>query len=147
MSAVRLPCLSVRQPWAWLLVHGHKDLENRDWSTKVRGLVGIHAGLRFDEAGYAWVRRTFPTLALPAPSAFERGGLVGVVEITACVTASDSPWFQGRYGFVVRHGRALPFRRCRGKLGFLYPDVAEPGVAAVPAEDERRTHDATSVDP
>jgi len=34
--------LSVRQPWAWLLLNG-KDIENRDWYTKYRGPLAIHA--------------------------------------------------------------------------------------------------------
>ena len=36
-------CLSVRQPWAWLIVHGHKPLENRSWATSYRGPLLIHA--------------------------------------------------------------------------------------------------------
>ena len=35
--------LSVRQPWASLLVRGVKDIENRTWSTTYRGPVLIHA--------------------------------------------------------------------------------------------------------
>jgi len=38
-----LTCLSVRQPWAWLIVNGHKDVENRTWSTQHRGDILIHA--------------------------------------------------------------------------------------------------------
>ncbi len=38
-----MKALSVRQPWAWLIVNGCKDIENRDWSTKLRGsLVDVH---------------------------------------------------------------------------------------------------------
>jgi hypothetical protein len=37
--------LSIRQPWAWLIVNGHKPVENRDWATSFRGPVLIHAGL------------------------------------------------------------------------------------------------------
>lgn len=35
--------LSVRQPWAGLIVHGFKALENRDWETSYRGPLAIHA--------------------------------------------------------------------------------------------------------
>ena len=35
--------LSVRQPWAALLVAGRKTVEVRTWSTAVRGRVFIHA--------------------------------------------------------------------------------------------------------
>jgi hypothetical protein len=37
------PALSLRQPWAWAVVHGGKDIENRVWSTKFRGEFLIHA--------------------------------------------------------------------------------------------------------
>lgn len=35
--------LSVRQPWAWLMVNNLKDVENRSWYTKFRGRLYIHA--------------------------------------------------------------------------------------------------------
>ena len=35
--------LSIQQPWAWLIVNDHKDIENRDWRTHYRGPVLIHA--------------------------------------------------------------------------------------------------------
>jgi hypothetical protein len=40
--------ISVRQPWAWAIVSGGKDVENRNWPTKIRGRVAIHAGKTFD---------------------------------------------------------------------------------------------------
>ena len=45
--------LTVRQPWAWAIVHGGKDIENRTRNVAgaYRGPVAIHAGLAFDPAG------------------------------------------------------------------------------------------------
>ena len=41
--------LTVRQPWAWAIVHGGKDVENRTRSLgPYRGPVAIHAGLVID---------------------------------------------------------------------------------------------------
>mgnify|MGYP003365171071 CR=1 FL=1 len=37
---------------------------------------------------------------------------------------SSSQWFCGPYGFVLRHARPLPFRPCRGKLGFFEPEFS-----------------------
>lgn len=37
--------ITVRQPWASLLVTGAKRVETRPWDTKVRGSIAIHAGL------------------------------------------------------------------------------------------------------
>ena len=38
-----LRCLAIRQPWAWAIVIGAKDIENRAWSTDHRGLFVIQA--------------------------------------------------------------------------------------------------------
>jgi len=38
-----LPVLSIRQPWAWAIVHAGKDIENRNWPTRFRGRFLIHA--------------------------------------------------------------------------------------------------------
>ena len=113
--------LSIQQPWAWLIVNGYKPVENRDWPTRVRGRVGIHAGQKFDREGYEWVRRTFPDIPLPAPDAFERGGIVGSGRLVDCVDAFDSPWFFGRFGFVFADAAPLSLRACRGQLGFFRP--------------------------
>ncbi|WP_289241690.1 ASCH domain-containing protein [Delftia sp.] len=47
-----IPALSIRQPWAWLIVHGYKDIENRDWHTPFRGNLLVHAGLTMTRAYY-----------------------------------------------------------------------------------------------
>jgi hypothetical protein len=38
----------------------------------------------------------------------------------------ESKWFFGRYGFVFRNARLVPFRPCRGQLGFFAPDFTPP---------------------
>lgn len=127
-----MKALSIRQPWAWLIVHGGKDIENRDWSTQFRGRVLVHAskGMTRDEydSGYIFARGKCG--AFPREEELLRGGVVGSVEIVACVIDSDSPWFVGRYGFVLRDPRPLPFAPMRGKLGFF----EVPSVAMTPNE-------------
>jgi hypothetical protein len=52
--------LTVRQPWAWAIIHGGKDVENRvrNIAGEYRGPVAIHAGLVFDEPdGNDWELR------------------------------------------------------------------------------------------
>jgi len=111
--------LSIQQPWAWLIVNGHKDIENRTWPTRIRGLIHVHAGQKFDKESHEWIRREFPGIAMPAPSEFDRGGIVGQARITGCVEVSDSPWFFGPFGFGLADGRPSIFLPCRGKLGFF----------------------------
>lgn len=118
-----MKALSIRQPWAWLILHAGKDIENRDWPTRFRGRVLIHTGkgMTSDEYDDAMdlASRLCRSLALPSYESLERGGIVGSVEIVDCVNASASPWFFGNYGFVLRNPLALPFMSWRGQLGFF----------------------------
>ena len=120
--------LSIRQPWAWAIIDAGKDVENRDWPTRFRGPVCIHAanGMTRDEFdGFVSLARamyrngTWTGPFIPERQALSRGGIVGVAEITDCVDASLSPWFFGRYGFVLRNVRAVEFIPCKGALGFF----------------------------
>ncbi len=114
-----MKALSIMQPWAWLIVAGHKDIENRTWRTSFRGSVLIHAGKKFDgpDDAQEW---DWPQIERPCD--FDMGGIVGEAEIVGCVTESRSPWFRGPFGFLIRNARPLPFRPCRGALGFFTPD-------------------------
>lgn len=119
--------LSIRQPWAWLILNGGKDIENRDWPTRFRGRVLVHAakGMTRDEWEGAWIHALGTGASPKAVEAgltrdnIARGGIVGSVEIVDCVADSDSHWFVGRYGFVLRDPILLPFTPWRGQLGFF----------------------------
>ncbi len=127
-----MKALSIQQPWAWLIVNRHKPVENRGWPTAIRGQVLIHAGQKFDQAGYELVRDCYPEIEMPAPTEFPRGGIVGAASITDCVTYLKSSWFTGRYGFLLDDARPLPFVPYRGQLGFFnVPDkvLADPDAA------------------
>jgi len=117
-------CLTVRQPWAWLIIHGGKDIENRSWPTKIRGRVLIHAAKvctksDYDNATYVVRRWISDTLDIPPISKLEKGGIIGSVEIYNCVEVSGSPWF-GDYGwaFMLDNPQPLPFVPCKGTLRF-----------------------------
>ena len=103
-----VPCLSIKEPWTWLIIHGHKDIENRDWTTSYRGPLLIHAGKRMDEncfdpAGRLltdyWRSRYGDELVAAMPQhqeAYETGGIVGIATVVNVVMYSESPWFFGR---------------------------------------------------
>ena len=40
--------ISIKQPWAYLIASGTKDVENRTWKTNFRGRVLIHVGAKVD---------------------------------------------------------------------------------------------------
>lgn len=44
-----MKAISIRQPYAYLIVNGKKDIENRNWKTKQRGRVLIHASQKIDD--------------------------------------------------------------------------------------------------
>ncbi len=148
--------LSIRRPWPWAILHLppelRKDVENRDWPTTVRGKFLIHASKGCTKAEYrdgctaileAQMARYEqllagiacqgldsypPPLQMPAPlSSMPAGAIVGWSEILDCVDRSDSPWFSGRYGFVLGRRGVLEPIPCRGALGFFRvpDDVAQ----------------------
>lgn len=125
-----MKALSIMQPWAWLIVNGHKSIENRNWRCHYRGPILIHAGKKVDTWARAdlW-KRHHPVIGGPigfeAPETYDRGGIVGEAEIVDCVERSDDPWFVGRFGIVLRNARPLPFRPCKGALGFFSPKYEE----------------------
>lgn len=123
--------LSIRQPWAWLIVHGYKGIENRDWKhpPSYRGHLVIHAGKTFDMKGYKWVLENFPDIDMPGhprfplyqlQQEFDCGGFVGKAWLHDVVTKSDSNWFFGKYGFVLRRPAPFPrFKPYSGQLGLF----------------------------
>ena len=125
--------ISIRQPWAWLIVNGYKNVENRTWRRAFTGPVCIHASQKIDvDAQQALFMGQHPVdsdFSLP-PGCAERfiedtktvpmlGGIVGTAEITGCVSDLDSPWFVGPYGFTLANARPAPFVAMPGKLGIF----------------------------
>lgn len=132
-----LKALSVRAPWWWFILHGGKDIENRDWSTSFRGTIYLHSSswwnlsaVSEDSIDAVEIRRGLPPLPHPAETTYRQmrdvgGSIVGQVDIVGCVSRSDSPWFFGRYGFVlanpIAYAKPVP---CKGSLGFFeVPDT------------------------
>lgn len=112
IDITKYKALSIRQPWCHRILHEEKDVENRDWPTKFRGEVLIHASKGIDSCD----REEIQELKMPL------GGIVGIMEIVDCVTEMDSRWFFGRYGFVIKDASPLEFIPCVGALGFFTPD-------------------------
>jgi hypothetical protein len=114
--------LTIRQPWAWAVIHGGKDVENRSWPTKHRGPLLIHAGRAFEFDEYETVKRL---AAQPPPPAreFTHGAIIGVVELVDCLQGSHSEWaVNGQWHWCLRNpqpfDQAVP---CPGKLGLWRP--------------------------
>ncbi len=123
-------CLSVRQPWASLIVNGVKPVENRAWSCAYRGRLVIHAGKTWgsdEEEAYCSLlqiaidhgdERRQEILSL---SRSLLGGFVGSVVMRDCIGVREwyreggaafdgwKSWFVGPYGWAFTGAQAFPF--------------------------------------
>lgn len=111
VAAGQIKALSIKQPYPHHIFHDGKDVENRDWPTKGRGWFIVHAGVSKSELD----------MSDPKEAAMPRGGIVGMARIVDCVTAMESDWFFGRYGFVLEDAFPVDLIPCRGQLGFFVP--------------------------
>jgi len=139
--------LSLKQPWATLLVHGVKTIEVRRWPTARLGRILIHA---------ARVPVTDAQVWALVPDALRReaqvvGGIVGVGELTGCIAyqsletfaadrarhLNDPSWFRPPvlYGFIFEQLTPLPFRPYPGWMRFFRVEADVP--ARVKAAEPR----------
>ena len=133
--------LSVRQPWAWLVVHGGKRIENRIWTTRFRGEFLIHAAKGMTGAEWfdavQFVAHRGHSARVPEMKTLDRGGIVGIARLADVVsphggechaTALGGDWhMHAQYGFLLADVRATPFIPCQGALGLfdVPPSIAE----------------------
>lgn len=139
MDDLRL--LTVQQPWAWAIVNGHKDVENRKWRfpLDLPCTIAVHAGAQ---------RRAFQTapfpIDMPDPDLLAYGAVIGFVDVVRDVDCAihfgegkrgcRSPWAsRGMRHWALANPRALAVPiPARGHLWLHRPP---PGVrAALEAE-------------
>ena len=130
-----LYALSLKQPWAALVIHGVKTIEIRRWTTRHRGLILIHASKQCDERPEGWA-------LLPAEAqvtATLHGGLIGSADLVESIAyrtqetfnadqarhCNHPDWFRPpvMYGFVLGRPRSLPFRRLPGQVRLFHVEV------------------------
>ncbi|MBN1653555.1 MAG: ASCH domain-containing protein [Deltaproteobacteria bacterium] len=118
-----MKALTLRPHWAWFVVNGYKDVENRSWPTRLRGRIWIHASsssvTRAEYAHFLSICKDRRIKKIPRREEIRFGGIVGSVEIVDCVTSSRSYWFSGEYGFVLKNARKTRFKSMKGRLGFF----------------------------
>ena len=118
--------LSVRQPWAWAIIHAGKDVENRSWQAvnhglKMRGRIALHASSGLGKAEFEDARAFIESLGIscPPPSDLERGGIIGSVEVIDVVNDHDSEWFFGPRGLILANPEPHDFIPVKGALGYF----------------------------
>jgi hypothetical protein len=113
-----LKAISLRQPWAWLVLHGGKDIENRSWPTDYRGPLAIHAGKA--KMPEDMVQEIEDTYGVEVPRGqLVYGAIIGLVDLVDCVTSHPSKWFDGPYGFVLATPRPIKPVPMPGQLGLF----------------------------
>lgn len=69
--------LSIREPWATLIINGHKEYEFRSWKTNYRGKILIHASKSMEKENVI----RFQDLKLN----YNPGFIIGEAEIEDCI--------------------------------------------------------------
>lgn len=132
-----MKALSLWQPWAWLVVHGGKDVENRTWRTNFRGDLLIHASSHRLTATERLEFLEFCTRQFGNEEGLEiherarhhgidLGGVLGFVEIVDCIPDSQSPWaMSNQWHWLVANPRPLAFHPWKGQRGLFEVDLQE----------------------
>lgn len=148
-----MKALTIHEPWASLIAVGAKRVETRDWPTRYRGPLAIHAGRRWtrgeqdawDDLGWISLRGRRPALgcvvALGQLVACERMTHKLIAEQAADRISDElvfGAWEPGRWAWRLEGVVAVRVVAVRGKQGLwdLPDDVAQAVRAA--AEEVRR---------
>ena len=123
-------CLTVRQPYAWAIITGAKDIENRKQKRRYVGRLYIHAALtevadHVDEC----VARVGKHLGVSDAAALDEyrrhlghglGAIIGSVHMFGCAVHHESAWFQGPFGYLLRDPEPLTKPvPCKGSPNFF----------------------------
>jgi hypothetical protein len=119
-----MKALSLKQPWAELVLQKRKTIETRTWNTPFRGVFYIHASKQVDAAAM----KEFGFASLPT------GCIVGIAELTGVKVyptkesfEADAKhhevryfdWHKPRYGFLLKDVTRIDPVPCRGMLNFF----------------------------
>ncbi len=120
--------LTIKRPWANLIVAGRKTIENRSWpppGSIVGEVIAIHAGRAYVREAEGWMKKH--RLGACPSDEDAPGGIIGFARVTGSIEKSRSLWFMGPIGWVLADIVALPEPiPCKGSLGlWTVPDDVE----------------------
>lgn len=120
-----MKALSLKQPWAELILQGKKKIELRKWNTKFRGKFLIHASKNPDEE--AMIKFGFRDLPC--------GFIVGKAELVDVREYKNGAEFEkdkdlhlssrerGNFGFILKNVERAEKIPAKGSLGFWEFDL------------------------
>ena len=76
-----MKALTIKQPWATLIMQGDKRFEFRSWQTKYRGDLLIHAGKGIDKEGMKRLQKYLS-------EELQYGKILGKVKLVDCIKMS-----------------------------------------------------------
>lgn len=139
-----MKALSVRQPWAWLIIHGGKTIDNRTQLWAYRGPVAIHAPARVDWDAFGDPRVPEPLAGCTRQHpGWRTGAIIGIAQLVDVHHETGGccrPWGEpDAIHLVLSHARPIPAIPCRGRLGLWAP------APAILDQLSARTGDAATV--
>lgn len=117
---VAMKALSLLQPWATLVVIGHKRIETRGWSTAYRGPLLIHAGK--GKAGKLLTSGPPFMQYIPDFEALPFGALIGKVTLVDCVRIRTEEWMGAEMETLTLEERAFGDYRA-GRWAWMLDDA------------------------
>jgi len=90
-----MKALSVKQPWASLIMSGHKEVEVRTWKTDYRGQLVIHTGKRIDRVAMDFLMGTDsnrPRCKITKDMEFPAGCILGKIKVLDVVPLYEPNW-------------------------------------------------------
>lgn len=92
-----MKALSIKQPYAYLICKGIKDIENRTWRTNFRGRVYIHASAKSANEPYMIFTDeqidVIDNIIMDICESYElTSAIIGHVDIVDCVESHSSIW-------------------------------------------------------
>jgi activating signal cointegrator 1 len=89
METVRVKVLTIKQPWASLVVRGIKRNETRKYHTKIRGELFIHCSKTIDANAKALIAQNPFNRFIDNPDSLPTGKIIGLVNVVACRTVEE----------------------------------------------------------
>lgn len=131
-----LKAITVKNPWAWSILHAGKDVENRSQSINHRGTLYIHVAKRDDEAGYE--NETFRQARAKAPQAVKnnlhlKGHVLGTVEVVGCHYSTECRTAEGYCSKWARPGFYHWELANPKPLACPFPEIGQLGLWNLPA--------------
>ncbi len=115
-----MKALSLKQPFAELILQGKKKIELRKWNTHFRGEFLIHSSKKPDNKAM----KKFGFKELPCGFILGKARIVDVKKyennkkhsMDKSLHLADDTW--GNYGFVLKNIKRIKPIKCKGNLGF-----------------------------